>query len=402
MERFVDLGEPLGAHLTATETAWATTGRVPMPVTNMLGELAGLVDRARFGDEADDDGAGGAGDDTAGEDRAGLAWALADESLARLPTGRRVRLGPLRHPGRAWARARLAHGMPRRGRRWTGVVPEWTSVLDDPGLPAVPGYELDSRIGSGPTAAVYRARTLPTGRDVAIKVFRVSTGAAGFDHQRFVWEARVAEMVSGRPNLPEVIDSGFTAAGQPYLATKLYRHGTLRRRVDVAGPMPAAAVRAAGLQLVGALELLHEHGIVHGDVKPENVFVDDDDSLVLGDLGTAWSHGRRGWGGAVTPAYAAPEVWLGNAPTPSSDLYSLGLTLLFAATGVAPTVGARPDDDEIESALGGPALLGLFEVDAHRRVRSAREARRLFEAAAADEEAGRSPLPPPSFTVRSP
>jgi hypothetical protein len=393
MERFVDAGQPLGAHLTASEAARATAGRVPAPVTNMLAGLADLVDKARY-----------AGDLTSPED-ADLAWALSDAACARLPHGRRVVLAPLLHPRRAWRRARMSHGMVRQQRPWRGTVPERTSMLEVVGIPRLPGYEIDTRIGTGATAVVYRARQLGSDRPVAVKVFNVTVHQRGFDHQRFVWEARVAEMMSGRPNLPEVVGSGFTDAGQPYIVSKLYRHGTLRERVRTGGTLTPGEIDRAGHQLATALEVLHEQGVVHGDVKPENVFIDDDDALVLGDLGTAWTRGRSGLfaGPAVTPAYAAPEVWLGHAPTPASDLYSLGLTLLFAATGETPQPGSPPDESLIVDAFGNDVVAPLLEIDPRKRLRSALEAAERFASrirprgAVGDAEL----LPPPTWTTRS-
>ena len=198
LERFHDNGSALGAHLTARETARATTGRVPAPVTRMMTELAVIVDRARY------DGERATGDD------AGLAWALADECLARLPGGWPVRVAPVRHPRRALARLRLTSRVPRRRDRWTGEVPASAAVLEPTAVPEIAGYEIESRIGVGATAAVYRARQDGSGRLVAVKVFDADVNRRDFDHQRFVWEARVAELVSGQPNLPEVLGSGFT------------------------------------------------------------------------------------------------------------------------------------------------------------------------------------------------
>ena len=367
-ERLRDLGTLPGSHLTAGETARACAGRVPAPVTRMMSELAVIADRARY------DGEGASTDD------AGLAWALADECLDRLPTGWAVRTAPLRHPGRALARVRSTRGLARRRRRWTGVIPESAVVLDHSLTPTIAGFEIESRIGVGSTAAVFRAHRLDTGRVVALKVFAVDPGGRDFDHQRFVWEAHVAELVSGRPNLPEVLGSGFTEDGRPYLATQLYRHGTLRRRVEVGGPLDEGEVAAAGRQLAVALAALHENGILHGDVKPENVFVDDDDNLVLGDLGAAWVRTDGRGPSAITPAYAAPEVWLGHAPTTASDIYSLGLTLLFAATGRAPTPGSPPSEGDVVAAFGSTAAAALLEVDPRRRTRTALAAARRFGA----------------------
>lgn len=392
LERFSDLGTPLGAHLTAREMARATADRVAAPVTPMMAELATIVDRARFG-----------GDRATAAD-AGTAWALADECLARLPAGWAVATAPLRHPRRAVARLRLARGAPRRPSRWTGEVPPSAVVLPARAVPDVAGYEIEARVGGGASAAVFRARQDGTGRAVAVKVFHADVSRRDFDHQRFVWEARVAELVSGQPGLPEVLDSGFTGTGHPYLVTKLYRHGTLERRVRVGRPLRPDEVVAAGRQLATALDALHQNGVVHGDVKPENVFVDDDDTLVLGDLGAAWVHTLAGPAASPTPAYAAPEVWLGRAPTAASDIYSLGLTLMFAATGRVPRVGAPPDESEVVDAFGSAVAVRLLEVDPRRRFRSALAVANHF-GAELDERtvgAGSAPyrLPPPSWTFR--
>jgi serine/threonine protein kinase len=395
LERFSDLGSPLGAHLTAHEMARATAGRVPAPVTRMLAELATVVDRARYcGDRATDDDAG-------------LAWALADECLARLPTGWAVATVPLRHPRRAAARLRLTNGVPRRRERWTGEVPPSATVLEPAAVPDIAGYEIESRIGVGATAAVYRARQAGSGRAVAIKVFHADVNRRDFDHQRFVWEARVAEMVSGQPGLPEVLGSGFTDAGHPYLVTKLYRHGTLARRVRVGRPLSPDEVIAAGRQLATALDALHQNGVAHGDVKPENVFIDDDDSMVLGDLGAAWVHTVStvsGPAASLTPAYAAPEVWLGHVPTAASDIYSLGLTLMFAATGRVPQVGSPPSEGEIVAAFGSDVAVRLLEVDPRRRFRTALAVANHFGAELDERTVGAESsayrLPPPSWTFR--
>lgn len=390
LERFNDNRHGLGAHLTATETARSTAGRVPAPVTRMMGELAKVVDRARFdGDHATDDDAG-------------LAWALTDESLARLPEGWLVWSAPLRHPRRALARLRLTKGMPRQRRRWTGDVPASAAVLDTDTRPDIDGFDIVARIGVGSTAVVYRATQLSSGRTVAIKVFSVDSRSRAFDHQRFLWEARVAETVSGQPNLPEVLGSGFTVSGQPYLVSRFYERGTLARRVRISGPLSVAQVDAVAQQLAKALDSLHQRGVLHGDVKPENVFIDDDDSMVLGDLGAGWLRADGGPASALTPAYAAPEVWLGHAPTVRSDVYSLGLTLMFAVTGRPPFPGTTPSADDVIAAFESDIAVPLLEIDPRRRLRSAADVASRFgvEITQHRVDAGFT-LPPPSWTIRS-
>lgn len=384
-----DRGVVLGPHLTARETARAAQGRTPASVSRLMAELAVLADRAHF-DAAE----------TTDQD-ADLAWGLADEARRRMPTGLRARFGALRHPGRTWRRWRAAARHARRGRPWHADVPTTMLVDGDDDLPTIPGHRLEAKIGDGASAVVYRG-VADDGRPVAVKVFHADLVNADLDRQRFEWEARVAGLVSGQPHLPVVHDAGVTEGGRAYLVSKLYQRGTLLRRVQRAGPLSPGEVDAAGRHLAMALEALHQHGLVHGDVKPENVFVDDDGTLVLGDLGSAWLWADGGPSSAPTPPYAAPEVWLGHAPSIASDLYSLGLTLMFAASGHRPVAGSHPTTAEAREAFGSETALALLEVDARRRPRRAADAAVLFGADPADT--GRTvvvrALPTPSFTVR--
>jgi transglutaminase-like putative cysteine protease len=389
VEALLDDGIALGPHLTASETARATTGRVNPAVTRLMSELAGLADRARFDAPSTTD------------EHAGLAWALADAALERQPMTWGRRLGPLLHPRRAVRRLRVTRGHPRRRQHWTAEVPASALVTSPQDIVVIPGYEVQARIGSGSTSVVYRGLDPSSGRAVAVKVFSIDVGARSFDHQRFAWEARVAELVSGLPNLPEVLSSGVTDGGQPYLVTKLYERGTLHRRVQRGGPLSPGEVASAGRQLAMALETLHQHSILHGDVKPENVFIDDDGSMVLGDLGSAWLRADGGPASMMTPPYAAPEVWLGHAPTIASDIYSLGLTLMYAASARAPMAGSPPREDEIVEAFGSDIVLPLLEVDPRRRPRTALAAAHRL-GLDVEEHARRGPtvlaLPTPTFS----
>jgi serine/threonine-protein kinase PknK len=207
----------------------------------------------------------------------------------------------------------------------------------------------------------------------------VDPGGGSFDPQGFAWEARVAQLVSGQPGLPEVLASGLTDNGQPYLVTKLYERGTLLRRVQRGGALSHGEVASVGRQVAMALEMLHRNSILHGDVKPENVFFDDDGSVVLGDLGSAWLRADEGPAAAMTPPYAAPEVWLAHAPSVASDIYSLGLTLMFAAAARVPVAGST-SSEEIIDAFGSDVAQPLLEISPRRRPHSALLAARLFGA----------------------
>jgi len=201
----------------------------------------------------------------------------------------------------------------------------------------------------------------------------------GFDPQRFDWEVRIAQQVSGMAHLPVVHGTGITpTTNRPYLVSGLYDEGTLLDRVRRGGPMTQAEVIAIGVDLATALATLHQLGVVHADVKPENVFSGRGE-WVLGDLGSAWLRASRGPAASLTPPYAAPEVWRGASPTPASDLYSLALTMLFAVTGQVPITSSSPSREEISAAFADhPVMLRALEPDARRRPRSVADFARLL------------------------
>lgn len=240
------------------------------------------------------------------------------------------------------------------------------------GVRTIDGYDLIAEIGRGSGATVYWAIDRRTGTDIALKRY----DGDHVDRRRFDWEVEVMRRLSGRPHLLAVLAAGITTDGCPYLVSQLHRRGTLLDAVAAGGPLRSSELAAAGRQLCFALATLHANGVVHGDVKPENVFVADDDTLVLGDLGAASRRDEPGPARALTPAYAAPEVWLGATPTVAADLYALGATLLFAATGRTPVAGAPADPGAAAVALRDAAT--LLAGDPARRPASAAHAAQSF------------------------
>jgi eukaryotic-like serine/threonine-protein kinase len=129
---------------------------------------------------------------------------------------------------------------------------------------------------------------------------------------------------------------------------------------------------ALALDLCVALERLHQMGVVHADVKPENVFLDGNGRWVLGDLGSAWLRANRGPAVALTPAFAAPEVWRGQSPTPAADVFGVAATVLFAATSRPPVPGMPPPVEEMAALFAThPELVRALDPDPRRRPRSA-------------------------------
>lgn len=381
-----------GAH-TPQEVAGAVASRVPIPVRRAIELLAPLVDGARYrGTPATDQ-------------EASTAWALADLARVRLPRGRADHLSALVHPLRTVRRVRSVLGIERRPKAWEATLPPEVAAASEEAPTDVPDVTLDTRIGAGSTGTVFKGTLVETGRDVAVKVFRFGPGDDGFDERRFDWEIHIAREVSGYPHLPEVLGAGTTPGGvRPYLITTLYEDGTLLDRVRRGGPLTTAEAVAVGADLATALATLHQLGVVHGDVKPENAFAGRE-GWVLGDLGSAWLRAGRGPARSLTPPYAAPEVWRGSSPTPASDLYSLGLTVLFAATGDVPVAGNAPDLVQVRALFGDHSdLARLVDPDPRRRPRSAADlARRLRPGArsAAFADGGLS-LPTPTVTTARP
>lgn len=395
VDALVDRDVGVDAQHTPKEVARVAAGRVPVVVPRLLETMAPIVDRVRYSGAP------------AAEADAELAWAHADAVLERLPRTRAVRTAPIVHPARALARWRSTAGQPTRRAAWKGALPDTALVASGAAPEDIPGVTVAARIGEGSTGTVYRGVLEATREPVAVKVFRYGPGDAGFDAHRFDWEVRIAKTVSGLPHLPVVHDAGITPSTQrPYLVSSLYEGGTLLDRVRRGGPMTEAEVVLIGADLAIALSTLHQLGVVHADVKPENVF-SGKGGWVLGDLGSAWLRASRGPAATLTPPYAAPEVWRGGPPTPLADVFSLALTMLFAVTGQVPTASITPSRDEIRDAFPQHAVLErALEPDPRRRPRSAVDFARALRPELAPSHTGSGlttlSLPTPTVSHRRP
>ncbi|GGU23900.1 serine/threonine-protein kinase [Streptomyces lavendofoliae] len=190
-------------------------------------------------------------------------------------------------------------------------------------------YRLDDLLGRGGGADVYEALDLRLRRPVAVKVLRPEGEA--LTEERFDSEARLLARLQ-HPGLVTVYDCG-REDGQPYLVMELIRGTTLRRRIARASLTPAEACRM-GEALASALAHVHAAGVVHRDVKPSNILLDESGAPYLTDFGISRlldSTARTVTGGLVgTAAYMAPEQVLGKGAGPAADVYSLGLVLLEA------------------------------------------------------------------------
>lgn len=223
-------------------------------------------------------------------------------------------------------------------------------------------YEVVVLLGAGGMAEVYRARDTRLGRDVAIKMVSGAFAAEGPRRERFEREARLASSLS-HPNVVAVYDVGFQD-DKPYLVTEFLRGETLRERLTK-GPVSLATALEWAAQMAQGLAAAHESGIVHRDLKLENVFVTRDGQVKLLDFGIAKGaepagepHGlmdetaaHREWStgtGIVlgTPGYMSPEQVRGEHVDARTDFFSLG-AILYEVLGGRQ---AFPADTAVESS----------------------------------------------------
>ena len=205
-------------------------------------------------------------------------------------------------------------------------------------------YEILRRVGAGGMGEVYLARDLPLGRPVALKILKDHLLESEAALWRFREEARAAARLS-HPNVVRVFDAG-TDGAEAYIAMEYVAGGTLKERISREEPLePREAARIArGVAL--ALCEAHQKGIVHRDVKPQNVLLTERGEPKLADFGIA----RAAEATPLTQTsmilgsahYLSPEQAVGEPATPKSDLYSLGVTLYEMLTGRLPFDAENP------------------------------------------------------------
>ncbi len=205
-------------------------------------------------------------------------------------------------------------------------------------------YRLRAVLGRGGMATVYEADDSVLGREVAIKLLN-----PGLLHDpelvaRFEREARAAARLT-HPNIVSVFDVGGDEHSR-YIVMELVNGYDLKTLIEREGPFPPSRVARLGMQLAEALAYAHSRGVVHRDVKPQNILVDANDHLKVTDFGIAQALGtpsitQQGWVlGSVH--YMAPEQARGEPTGPATDIYAAGVVLFEMATGRVPFAGANP------------------------------------------------------------
>ena len=208
----------------------------------------------------------------------------------------------------------------------------------------VEGYVDLVEIARGGDSIVYRAHQRTVGRDVAIKVISVADEATLARFRREL--AITVQLGRQHPNIINVLDTTETADGQPCLVMDFHDLGSLHDRLVAHGPLPVSEVVDAGTAVADALTFAHRAGVLHRDVKPQNILLLPT-SYVLSDFGIARmaDSGHTATMDRFSYRHASPEVLDGREPTEADDVWSLGSTLFTLLDGRPPFAADDPVDD---------------------------------------------------------
>ncbi|GHD95435.1 serine/threonine-protein kinase [Streptomyces naganishii] len=255
-------------------------------------------------------------------------------------------------------------------------------------------YRLLSPLGEGGMGTVWRARDEVLHREVAVKEVRAPAGLPAPEVERMYTrlerEAWAAARVASR-NVVTVYDVA-TDGGRPWIVMELVRGLSLADVLDAEGPLSPQRAAHIGAEVLSALRAAHAVGVLHRDVKPANVLLENDGRVVLTDFGIATVEGSSAltMTGEVigSPEFLAPERALGRTPGPESDLWSLGVLLYAAVEGSSPfrqdtplgTLRAVVDEELPPARRAGPlapVIEGLLRKDPAERLSAERAERDL-------------------------
>jgi serine/threonine-protein kinase len=267
-------------------------------------------------------------------------------------------------------------------------------------------YRLERPLGHGGMASVYLARDTELDRPVALKLLAENLGADESLNRRFVREARLAARLS-HPNVVSVFDAG-DDGGRPYIVMEYVDGENLAELLARRGRIPPDEARGLALQAAQGLAHAHEAGLVHRDVKPQNLILRRDGTLKVADFGIARAAEATALtqAGTVlgTAAYLSPEQALGEEVTPATDVYSLGAVLYELLAGRPPLQVETLDDlarrPDMEIAPLPEVPRDLEDVVMHCLARNPeyrpRDGAQLARELASGRTTATKPLPAPS------
>ena len=200
-------------------------------------------------------------------------------------------------------------------------------------------YRINARIGHGGMAEVYEATDIINKNLVAIKFIKEDVMRNAVNIKRFQNEALIAASLN-HPNIVKVYNHG-TLNGVPYMANEYIKGQNLKDVLDFRGPLNIVEAVGYMIQLTDALYFAHQHGIIHRDVKPENIYVMSDGTIKLGDFGIAQAEGVESSFTKTSEIigsvhYLAPEIAKGEQASSKSDIYAAGVVFFELLTGHPP------------------------------------------------------------------
>lgn len=209
-------------------------------------------------------------------------------------------------------------------------------------------YALNTQIGSGGMSVIYRAVDRLLGRNVAVKILRPSLTQDPSFLEKFRNEARSIANLAHQ-NIVTVFDVGADGATH-YIVMELVEGQDLKKIIKAQGAMPLELALDLAIQICGGIGYAHRSGIVHADIKPQNILVTPDNKVKVTDFGIAQALSDTQpqqqrvevvWG---SPHYFSPEQAKGEQPSPASDVYSIGIVMFEMLTGRLPFSGTNQQE----------------------------------------------------------
>jgi eukaryotic-like serine/threonine-protein kinase len=208
-------------------------------------------------------------------------------------------------------------------------------------------FVLEKELGSGGMSRVFLGRDEVLDRPVAVKLLNPVHGGTDIG-DRFEREGRTAARLA-HPNIVQVYDAGeaeFDGRETSYIVMEYVPGGDLKELIDQKGRLPGPELARLGEEICAGLAHAHERGVIHRDIKPHNILLDENGHVKVTDFGIAraldTTQATRTGSYLGTALYSSPEQLQGQKVTPKSDVYSLGATLYQAAAGEPPFVGQTP------------------------------------------------------------